>query len=102
MLGEETLPYLVVSASSSCACVVYLGSGVMRAILAAQDGMQVQIQKYDGQPVTVQLPKTVVVEIADCEPTVKNASATETGGKTASTASGLRLKVCTSVAHDVF
>lgn len=40
-----------------------------------RDGMNVQVQMYEGKPIGVDLPKTVVCRIAETEPTLKGATA---------------------------
>lgn len=41
-----------------------------------QDGMMVQIETYEGEPLGVQLPDTVTMEITEAEPVVKGQTAT--------------------------
>lgn len=41
-----------------------------------QDGMMVQIESYEGEPLGVQLPDTVTMEIVEAEPVVKGQTAT--------------------------
>lgn len=36
-----------------------------------QDGMMVVIEKYEDEPLSVQLPDTVIMEVVECEPVVK-------------------------------
>jgi len=40
-----------------------------------QEGMKVEIALYDGKPVSVSLPQTVIMEITETEPTVKGQTA---------------------------
>jgi len=40
-----------------------------------QDGMMVTIQKFDEEPLAVQLPDTVIMEVVECEPVVKGQTA---------------------------
>ena len=40
-----------------------------------QDGMMVTIEKYEDEPLGVQLPDTVVMEVVECEPVVKGQTA---------------------------
>lgn len=40
-----------------------------------QDGMMVQLQKYDDEVLAVTLPDTVIMEVVDCEPVVKGQTA---------------------------
>ncbi len=51
-----------------------------------------KVQRYQGEPIQFTVPKSVTLEVADCPPSVKNASATD-GGKYAVTTTGLKLKV---------
>ena len=57
-----------------------------------QDGMQVQLSMYEENPIGIQLPQTVVLEIVDTEPGMKNATATNSP-KPAKTDTGLQLTV---------
>jgi elongation factor P len=40
-----------------------------------QDGMVVTVEKYEEEPLNVQLPDTVVMEVVECEPVVKGQTA---------------------------
>ncbi len=40
-----------------------------------QDGMMVTIEKYEDEPLGVQLPDTVIMEVVECEPVVKGQTA---------------------------
>ena len=40
-----------------------------------QDGMEVTIESYEGQPIAVVLPEQVVLEVRETEPTVKGQTA---------------------------
>ncbi|MCG8597523.1 MAG: elongation factor P [Kiloniellales bacterium] len=40
-----------------------------------QDGMEVTIESYEGEPISVMLPDTVVMEIAEADPVVKGQTA---------------------------
>lgn len=40
-----------------------------------QDGMMVVIEKYEDEPLNVQLPDTVIMEVVECEPVVKGQTA---------------------------
>ena len=40
-----------------------------------QDGMMVTIEKYEDEPLSVQLPDTVVMTLVECEPVVKGQTA---------------------------
>jgi elongation factor P len=57
-----------------------------------QEGMQVQLSIYEENPIGIQLPQTVTLEIADTEPGMKNATATNSP-KPAKTDTGLQLAV---------
>lgn len=41
-----------------------------------QEGMQVKMSLYEGKPVAVELPQTVVLEVVETEPVVKGQTAT--------------------------
>jgi elongation factor P len=45
------------------------------AIQFLQDGMEVDVQLYDGNPITIALPDSVVLTIAETEPAIKNQTA---------------------------
>jgi elongation factor P len=49
-LGEERVPFL-------------------------QDGMKVRVNTYQGNPISISLPLQVVLEVAECEPTLKGQTA---------------------------
>lgn len=57
-----------------------------------QDQMQVEICTYNEEPISVKLPKTTVLEIADTEPELKGATASNSP-KPATTDTGLNLTV---------
>jgi elongation factor P len=57
-----------------------------------QEGMQVEVSVYNQQPISVTLPKTAVVTIADTEPELRGATASNSP-KPAKTESGLALTV---------
>jgi elongation factor P len=57
-----------------------------------QDGMKVEIALYEGKPVSVTLPQTVVMEITETEPTVKGQTASSSY-KPAIVANGQRVMV---------
>lgn len=57
-----------------------------------QEGMQVQLSMYEENPIGIQLPQTVTLEIVDTEPGMKNATATNSP-KPAKTDTGLQLTV---------
>ncbi len=40
-----------------------------------QDGMMVTIEKYEDEPLGVELPDTVIMEVVECEPVVKGQTA---------------------------
>ncbi len=41
-----------------------------------QDGMSVEVESYEGQPLSVSLPDTVTCEIVEAEPVIKGQTAT--------------------------
>ncbi len=45
-------------------------------LMFLQDGMDVKIEYYNGSPISVVLPETVVAEIAECEPVIKGQTVT--------------------------
>jgi elongation factor P len=57
-----------------------------------QESMQVQLSMYEENPIGIQLPQTVTLEIVDTEPGMKNATATNSP-KPAKTDTGLQLTV---------
>ena len=57
-----------------------------------QDGMQVQLSMYEENPIGIQIPQTVVLEIVETDPGMKNATATNSP-KPAKTDTGLQLTV---------
>jgi elongation factor P len=57
-----------------------------------QESMQVQLSVYEENPIGIQLPQTVTLEIVDTEPGMKNATATNSP-KPARTETGLQLSV---------
>jgi elongation factor P len=57
-----------------------------------QEGMQVQLSMYEENPIGIQLPQTVVLEIVETDPGMKNATATNSP-KPARTDTGLQLTV---------
>lgn len=40
-----------------------------------QDGMVVTVEKYEDEPLNVQLPDTIIMEVVECEPVVKGQTA---------------------------
>jgi len=40
-----------------------------------QDGMEVEVESYEGKPLSVRLPDTVVLEVVEAEPVVKGQTA---------------------------
>ena len=64
--------------------------GDQRFIL--QDSMSVEISVYDGTPIGIKLPKSVVVTITETDPELKGATATNVY-KPAKTESGLQIAV---------
>jgi elongation factor P len=57
-----------------------------------QEGMQVQLSMYEENPIGIQLPQTVTLTIADTEPGLKGATASNSP-KPAKTDTGLQLSV---------
>jgi elongation factor P len=57
-----------------------------------QEGMQVQLSIYEENPIGIQLPQTVTLTIADTEPGLKGATASNSP-KPARTDTGLQLSV---------
>lgn len=57
-----------------------------------QDGMQVTVQMYEGQPVRVELPNTITAEVVEAEPVVKGQTATASY-KPATLDNGVRIMV---------
>ena len=57
-----------------------------------QDGMTLEISVYNGSPIGVNLPKTAVLTIAETEPEMRGATATNSP-KAAKTDTGLQLNV---------
>lgn len=41
-----------------------------------QEGMVVEVESFEGEPLGVKLPDTVIMEITECEPVVKGQTAT--------------------------
>lgn len=40
-----------------------------------QDGMEVEVETYEGKPLSIALPKTVILEVVEAEPVVKGQTA---------------------------
>jgi len=57
-----------------------------------QEGMQVQLSVYEENPIGIQLPQTVTLTIADTEPGLRGATASNSP-KPAKTETGLQLSV---------
>lgn len=57
-----------------------------------QDGMQVIIETFEGEPLGVELPKTVTLEVTEAEPVIKGQTAT-TSYKPAILENGARVMV---------
>lgn len=57
-----------------------------------QDGMKVDIALYDGKAVSVEMPQTVILDIADTEPAVKGQTAASSY-KPAILSNGVRIMV---------
>jgi len=62
------------------------------AIIYLQDGMTVDVEIYEGQPLTIALPEQVTLEIIETEPVVKGQTASGSY-KPAKTANGARVMV---------
>ena len=61
-------------------------------VIFLQEGMVVEVETYEGEPLGVQLPKTVTLEIVEAEPVVKGQTAT-TSYKPASLETGAKVMV---------
>jgi elongation factor P len=57
-----------------------------------KEGMEVQLSMYDENPIGIQLPMTVTLRVADTEPGIKGATATNSP-KPARMETGLQLTV---------
>jgi len=57
-----------------------------------QDGMQVTVESYEGSPISIELPETVVATVVETEPVVKGQTATASY-KPAILDNGLRVMV---------
>lgn len=57
-----------------------------------QDGMKIMVMTFNGEPIGVQLPKSVVLVVSETEPEVKGGTVSNTG-KPATTNTGLTLQV---------
>ncbi len=66
------------------------------SIYYLQEQMQVQVTTYNGEPIGIELPQTVVLTIADTEPELRGATASSSP-KPAKTDTGLQLTVPTFV-----
>lgn len=62
------------------------------SVFYLQEGIEAQIMNYKGQPVTVELPITVELKVADTGPSYKGDTAAG-GGKPAKMETGLEIKV---------
>lgn len=72
---------------------VTLGEDVLGdAVYYLQEEMQVEVTTYEGDPIGVELPKTVVLTVEDTEPELKGATASSSP-KPAKTDTGLSLTV---------
>lgn len=60
--------------------------------LFLQDGMTVTVDLYEGKPIGVELPETVVLEVTEADPVVKGQTASSSY-KPAKLANGLRILV---------
>lgn len=63
-MNNETFEQINVSKELIGECAIYL-----------QDGMIVTIETHEGQPLNVELPATVVMEVVEAEPVVKGQTA---------------------------
>ena len=57
-----------------------------------QDGMKVTIRFHEDRPIAISLPETVVLEVVEAEPTVKNQTASSSY-KPAKASNGMRLMI---------
>ena len=57
-----------------------------------QDGMQVTIQFHEERPIAISLPQSVVLEVVEAEPTVKNQTASSSY-KPAKASNGMRIMI---------
>ncbi|CAK0770492.1 Elongation factor P [uncultured Gammaproteobacteria bacterium] len=57
-----------------------------------QDGMQVTVQSFEGSPLSVELPATVILEVTEADPVVKGQTATSSY-KPAKMSNGVRVMV---------
>lgn len=51
------------------------GDAIGDAKVFLQDGMEVNVQMYEGSPLSVELPQTVTLRITQCEPFVRGQTA---------------------------
>jgi len=58
-----------------------------------KEGLSLQVQKYNGAPVSLQLPSTVDLVVTDAEPGVRGDSASGGTTKTATLETGLQVRV---------
>lgn len=56
--------------------VVIAGELIGDPVIFLQDGMEVDVELYEGEPLGVQLPDTVILEIVEAEPVIKGQTAT--------------------------
>jgi elongation factor P len=57
-----------------------------------QDGMEVEVETYEGKPLSITLPKTVVLEVVEAEPVVKGQTASSSY-KPAILSNGVKVQV---------
>ena len=62
------------------------------ALYYLQDQMEVEITTFNGEPIGINLPQSVILEIADTEPEMRGATASNSP-KPAKTTTGLQLSV---------
>jgi elongation factor P len=68
------------------------GSLIGEAAAYLQEGMSVNVQSYEGQPLAVRMPETVICEVVQADPVVKGQTAASSY-KPAVLANGLRVMV---------
>ncbi len=57
-----------------------------------QDGMEVTVQFHEERPIAIELPESVVLEVVEAEPTVKNQTASGSY-KPAKASNGMRVMI---------
>lgn len=61
--------------------------------LYLKDGLSLQIRKYNGEPIAIELPTTVDLAVAETEPGLKGDSASGSTTKNATLETGLQIRV---------